>query len=147
MTGSDRYALNAALVVHDTIDGEVLAIRSDTGAYYSMRGPAATVWTAVVGGGDLDAVTAAVASHHGVPTEAIATDVGSFVDSLVAEQLVVPASGELAPGGSLPPETAAAPWSAPAFEAYTDISDLLLFDPIHDVTAQGWPAVGGDAGT
>ena len=34
------YAVNTENVVHDTIDGEVLAIRSDTGTYYSMQGSA-----------------------------------------------------------------------------------------------------------
>jgi hypothetical protein len=31
------------------------------------------------------------------------------------------------------------PFTDPVIEIYTDLQDLLLLDPIHDVDDRGWP--------
>jgi hypothetical protein len=140
-----HHQLNASNVVSDTIDGEVLAIRSDNGTYYSMRGPAATTWTALLTGAGLDEITAAVGAHHGVDGLDIRADIEAFARSLVDELLLVETTlsgaGGAAVAAALPAETRGVVWEAPEFERYTDMRDLLLFDPIHEVEASGWPAV------
>ncbi len=137
--------LNAGNVVSDTIDGEVLAIRSDNGTYYSMRGPAATTWAALITGAGLDEVTAAVAAHHQVDSALVRADIESFTHRLVEELLIVettpPEDAGDAVAAVLPLETRGVVWEAPEFERYTDMRDLLLFDPIHEVETTGWPAV------
>lgn len=139
------FLLNAENVVHDTIDGEVLAIRSDTGAYYSMQGPAATAWCALVSGGHVDHLAVLVAAHHGVDEQSVGVSLRTFAESLVAESLLrrAPADAHAAEP-ELPPETRGQEWDVPAFEKYTDMQDLLLFDPIHEVQPQGWPLVARD---
>lgn len=135
------HRLNSDNVVCDTIDGEVLAIRSDTGAYYSMRGPTATTWVALLSGAELDEVAAMVAAHHDADPASVRRDVEAFAAVLVAESLLIVAEHVTDASGALPDETRGLPWEAPAFERYTDMQDLLLFDPIHEVEASGWPAV------
>jgi hypothetical protein len=134
------YLLNSINVVCDTIDGEVLAIRSDNGAYYSMRGPSATAWVAIVSGASLDVAALLVAAHHGVDAGAVRTDLGEFAELLAAELLVV-AAPDVHGTIELPDETLGVPWESPSFEKYTDMEDLLLFDPIHEVDVTGWPSV------
>ena len=134
-------------LVHEVIDGEVLAIRSDTGTYYSMRDSAATVWAALVAGGEIDELAAAAAVHHGGDTEALASEIATFVEELADEELVVKTEGSGDLSSYLPAETADTPWTTPSLEKFTDMQDLLLFDPIHEVEASGWPAKSTDAGT
>lgn len=68
-----------------------------------------------------------------------------FLGDLAAENLISAAEGSaplLAPSD----DDGAAEFPAPRLERYTDMQDLLLLDPIHDVDERGWPnAV--DAGT
>ena len=33
------------------------------------------------------------------------------------------------------------PYQAPVLQAFDDMQDLLLFDPIHEVEPTGWPQV------
>lgn len=136
------YILNASNTVQDQIDGEVLAIRSDNGAYYSMRGAAATAWCALISGCDWSRIVAGVAGHHGGEPAAVDADLRRFAEALKAESLLL-SGGE--PDGSaelsLPSETIGLPWQEPVFEIYTDMRDLLLFDPIHEVDDSGWPRV------
>lgn len=134
------YAARDDNTVHDTIDGEVLAIRSDTGAYYSMTGAAATCWVAVVGGHSLDDIAHAVATHHGTTAAEVTDAIAAFADSLVDEALLMRSTAATAGApADLPAETAGTAWQSPTFDKYTDMQDLLLFDPIHEVKPAGWP--------
>jgi hypothetical protein len=135
------YRLNANNVVHDTIDGEVLAIRSDTGTYYSMQGSAATAWCALISGVDIDAMASAVALHHDAGVDVVRDALTTFGAGLEAESLLVASEADTAAMIILPPETQNTAWEQPQFEKYTDMQDLLLFDPIHEVDPSGWPAV------
>ena len=137
------YLLNSTNVVCDTIDGEVLAIRSDNGAYYSMRGPSATAWVAIVSGASLDDAAPAAAAHHGADADTVRADLGAFADLLAGELLVV-SSPSNDTAIDLPADTLGLPWEPPVFEKYSDMEDLLLFDPIHEVNVTGWPSVKTD---
>jgi hypothetical protein len=143
-----QYELNSINVVSETIEGEVLAIRSDNGAYYSMRGPTATVWVALVSGALLDDIVPAVAEHHQADLGSTRTDIEAFAASLVNELLIVEDAVATTTSvvGELPAETRAAPWETLAFERYNDMRDLLLFDPIHEVQVGGWPSVAPEPG-
>ena len=135
--------MNAKTVVFDVIDGEVLAIRSDSGAYYSMRGGSATAWCALLSGRPLDQLAGAVAEHHGADPALVAPELDRFASELLKESLLTSPEGEQLERGDLqlPEETRMQPWEAPTFEVYTDMQDLLLFDPIHEVDNSGWPRV------
>ena len=132
-------------IVYDVLDGQVLIIRSDTGAYYSLDGTAAEVWVAIMGGSDEAGVVAVLSERYPAAADAVATDVTAFVDQLLAESLLVE--------GAVPDDEveeaaiAASPqWAAPALEAFNDMRDLLLFDPIHEVGPEGWPHAANDRG-
>jgi hypothetical protein len=138
-----RFCLNANNVVFDVIDGEVLAIRSDSGAYYSMRGAAATAWCALLSGHPVEHLAGPVAEHHGADPAIVGPELNRFAADLLGEALLIPQEGEELGAGDLqlPEETRLGPWDAPTFEVYTDMQDLLLFDPIHEVDNSGWPRV------
>jgi hypothetical protein len=142
-----RFCLNANNVVFDVIDGEVLAIRSDSGAYYSMRGGAATAWCALLSGRPVDHLAGPVAEHHGADPAIVAPELNRFAADLLGESLLILREGEQLEMGDLqlPEETRMRPWEAPTFEIYTDMQDLLLFDPIHEVDNSGWPRVAAPA--
>ena len=138
------YRLNSSNVVHDTIDGEVLAIRSDTGTYYSMQGPTATAWCALISGAGIDAMAEAVAAHHDVDVDIVDVALTALGAELEAEALLLGGDADDAATIELPIETRGQAWEPLRFEKYTDMQDLLLFDPIHQVEPSGWPAVTRD---
>jgi hypothetical protein len=138
------YRLNSSNVVHDIIDGEVLAIRSDTGTYYSMQGPTATAWCALISGADVETMAQAVAAHHGADVDVVGAALETFGAELQAESLLVAGNADGTAIIDLPPETRGQAWAPPQVEKYTDMQDLLLFDPIHEVEPSGWPAVTRD---
>ncbi len=62
-----------------------------------------------------------------------------FWKDLVAEGLIAedatPDDARRASEIPLPPQ----PWTPPTMTAYSDMADLFVLDPIHDVDEAGWP--------
>ncbi len=126
-------------VAHEMIEGEVLAINNATGSYYSMRDTSALVWMAVAKGSSLAIIVKALAAAFPDVTS-IAADVQAFVARLNDEALIVPADD----GEDVGAVAVGAAYATPIIEIFTDMQDLLLFDPIHEVEPTGWPHVDRD---
>ena len=126
-----------AQVVHETLDGETVVINLATGTYYSLEGTAAGLWEALLAGETAAATAARLAGEHDADAGAVLAAVEAFHAQLHAEQLITepPAAVGVSDGslGTLEP---------PKLQAYTDLNEHLLLDPIHDVErGEGWPAV------
>jgi Coenzyme PQQ synthesis protein D (PqqD) len=135
-----RHRINSPSVISESIDGEVVAINLLTGTYYSLQGTAARVWDATAAGLTVDEVVADLTTAYDTDGADIAASVTELLDRLVAETLLVP--GE-APPDPQPLAAAGAPqpWHSPQLEVFTDMQDLILLDPVHEVEPeQGWPA-------
>ncbi|MEQ8717458.1 MAG: PqqD family protein [Acidimicrobiales bacterium] len=134
---SPTYVVNAPRVIHETLDGEVVAIDLGSGAYFSMRDSAAVAWDAIVAGLDTAGVIDHVTATH-APTDAdIAAEIEAFVADLLARELIVAGSPET---GAAPDHGTGLPYETPALETFTDMADVILLDPVHDVdAAAGWP--------
>jgi hypothetical protein len=137
--------IDATRVVHDVNDGEVLAIRSDTGTYYSMDGTAAVAWQAIDAGADEPAIIDELAARYAAERSTVALAVADFLDQLLHEQLVTLSEAPAAATQATEVHGEPLPWQAPVVQVYTDMQDLLLFDPIHEVGPEGWPNIADDA--
>lgn len=130
-----RYELNAPDVVEESIDGEALIVNLRTGLYYSARGSGDLLWQMVLAG-YTPAEAAAAISCSDRPADTVATDVARFVEELVAEELVRPRAARAVQRIEARPVTA---FEIPVLERFADLQDLLVLDPVHDVTEEGWP--------
>jgi hypothetical protein len=121
-------------VSHECIDGEVVIINMETGTYYSLVGLAASLWQCIAAGTTRDALLARVAdmySNENAKEEAIA-----FLDALTDEGLI---DLEAEPHAHDQSVLLAATYDTPRLESFTDLQELLMLDPIHEVDATGWP--------
>ncbi len=123
-------------VSHQTIDGEVIAINFDDGVYHSLRGSAAAVWAGLESG----ASSAAMARAFAGPAGDVVPAIDAFVEKLREARLIEPGTAA-PPAGEYSPAAGAIAWSVPELETFTDLSQLLLADPIHDVGAESWPTL------
>src|SRR4051812_37980998 len=117
-------------VVSETIDGEVVAIDLESGRYYSLEGPAARAWEAIQAGRDLEGIVTAVAAEASVEEDEARADVAAFLAELEAEGLLVSGNGDGPPAPG-PGRVAL------VLNRYTDMQDLIVLDPIHDVDETG----------
>jgi len=122
---TQRYEINEPTVVADTIDGLAVIIHLENGAYYSGEGASGEAWTAITAGATVEEL----ASAFGTSTD----DIAAFVGQLQAESLV---RSRTSPAAAWAVSAAFAPL---ALERFNDLEDLLLLDPVHDVSNEGWP--------
>lgn len=125
--------------IHSQIfDDEAVVMDMTSGLYFSLRGAAVAVWSAVMAGATRTQLAAALAARYDAPDEAIAATLDTTLDALSAHGLIVTAPGGAA-GAAPSPAAARGPLEPPAIERFTDMQELLLLDPIHEVSEAGWP--------
>lgn len=134
-----RYRVNNPQVINETIDGEAIMINLATGAYYSLDRVGGDVWTVLEQGAGVDDVVAFLQQKYEGPADDMATGVQALLDQLAAEELIV-ATDEAAGAAPTAGDTGTkAPFSAPRLDKFTDMQDLILLDPVHEVDSRGWP--------
>ncbi len=141
MNAGQRYRINQPAVIAEVIDGEAIVVNLDSGAYYSLRGSACAIWELFAAQLTAADVTAAMTARFTGSPAVIEAGVKTLLEELVGEQLLTPAVDahpvplpQPANGHAVHP-----PFEPPMLEKFTDMADLLLLDPIHEVGEMGWP--------
>jgi Coenzyme PQQ synthesis protein D (PqqD) len=136
-----RFRVNDPNVIYETIEGEVILIDLATGTYYSLRDAGAAVWQALERGADEGEIGAELERRYEGSPEEMREAVRRLLAELEREGLIRARDGEAEPAGGPAPVDGGArvPFRAPALEKHTDMQDLILLDPVHEVGAQGWP--------
>jgi hypothetical protein len=133
------YRLMTPEVVSDVIEGEAVIMNLKTGRYFNSEGTGSECWEALASGLAVAQIVDQLAAKYAADRTTIASAVEKFVEELVSQQLIAridtPPPAVAAPA----PDSPLAPFHAPVLNVYSDMQDLLLLDPIHDVDTAGWP--------
>jgi hypothetical protein len=158
-TRSSHYEVNAPAVISQTIDGEAVVIDLGSGCYYGLNPAASLIWDLLGAGLSAGEIAAALAGPHlagspggpaasrpaGSPAASpaeVETAVRGLVDELLREGLIRPRTGGPAADAgtaAVSPVAGAPSLAKPVITKYSDMQDLLLLDPIHEVADSGWP--------
>jgi hypothetical protein len=130
------YRVCAPAVVSEVIDGEAIIMDLRSGHYFSADGSGALVWQAVADGCGRAAILAWAAEAFDAEPARVSADIDAFLAQLTEHGLVEAQEVEVAPA---PAPVARGAYRTPVLAVYTDMQDLLLLDPIHDVDEAGWP--------
>ena len=145
MNPLSRLRINNPKVANQTIDGEVIIINLDTGTYYSLDKVGAFVWSLIEKESTLGAIFREVKTLYDGDSGEVESSLVRLIDDLRNEDLIAleetpqPDTNETAsgPDGTIASEKSK--FEAPTLQKYTDMQDLLLLDPIHEVDDAGWP--------
>jgi hypothetical protein len=139
-TLSRYYRANTPKVLYEAFEDETVLINLDSGNYYSFSGSGALIWDCIVRGDAVGSVIENLEGRFG-GRNGIASAVEDFVRKLVEENLIVENSSGTAKSMNqgkveipTPPQ-----FERPVLQKYSDMQDLLLLDPIHEVDEMGWP--------
>lgn len=139
---STALRVNFPEVINETIDGEAVMINLRTGTYYSLAGSGVDVWSALENVATLEEVVEHLVHRYEAPRHVIHDDVTGLVEQLRSEELIVPAEGPPSDRPALVAlPDANAPrvgYKPPALEKYTDMQDLILLDPVHEIDHDTW---------
>jgi len=135
------FTVNAPTVVSEVIDGEAVIMNLKIGHYFSTDGSGGLIWNGIERGMSRDRILALLqATYDGAPA-AIAQDLDRFLGELLAHELVRESEAASGAHADSPSPGTRRAFVAPTLNVFTDMKDLLLLDPIHDVDEVGWPTV------
>jgi hypothetical protein len=139
-TDTTYFRVNTPRVAHETIDGETIMLDYETGAYFSMNDIGAEIWRLMQSRTPEQISAVLIQRYAGEPNH-ILEMVKQFLEKLHAEMLIIPVNDGAVPfcQDEIEIPTENRPFTPPEFHKYTDMEDLLLLDPIHDVDELGWP--------
>ncbi len=135
---AEVFAINRANVVDEVIEGEAIIINMETGRYYSLEGSGGLIWELLQNGPcSVPALVEVLQPAYQASSAQIETAVQTLLIEMKDEGLLIPAEEEV----KLTPVSTKdrMPFPAPVLSKYTDLEALLLIDPIHDVSSDGWP--------
>lgn len=135
---NQKWTINAPDVACELIDDELIVINLDSGNYYNSTGVGGFVWDCLTKGLTREQIAKALAKVHALPEADVGRDIDNYIESLLKQSLIRPADDGIA-GDGQPPVVPSGNYQPPALSVYSDMKDLLLLDPIHDVGEAGWP--------
>lgn len=128
-------------VIHENIDGETMLVRLDTGNYYSMNQTGGQIWSLIEKRTSEVQIISELTALYGSDKN-ITEQIRMFIRQLIAEDLIFqdgnsPEEKTSSPPGILKKLTDS--FEPPLISKYSDMQELLILDPIHDVSDAGWP--------
>ncbi len=142
---SSNFQINQSNIVHQTIEGEVVIINLNTGDYYSLVNVGVRIWNLLEKTTTIEYIVNTLNIEYisdGVNIEEIVTQ---FINELKKESLVVSleidSDEQSSPvkNVSTDDNSDKLPFEIPSLQKFSDMQELLLIDPIHEVDEMGWP--------
>jgi hypothetical protein len=137
-----QYRVNAPQVIAETVGGETIIVNLATGHYFNLQGTAVEVWESIERVEPVSSMVQGLAARYDAADGEIEAAVTGLIRDLEQADLIAGAELNGQPADPLPaPEPSAErkPFVAPTLAAYTDMQDIILLDPVHEVDATGWP--------
>ena len=134
------YIFNENKVFADFADDQYIVLNHVNGEYYSFDRASSAVLKALVEGCSAEDITESLCSRYDWEPCKVQEKVSQFIERLLQRQILL--SGECTKGDAGPYIASLALQAMPelGFEVFTDVADLLLMDPIHEVDEKaGWP--------
>jgi hypothetical protein len=143
--------INQSAVIYEIFDSEVVIINLSNGSYYSLDKSGAEIWRFLKRPKTQADIVQGLSNRYLGDRAQIELGVGQFLDELQQNSLIVSTDTDDTEGSSRMAESdeiiagaTKLPFEAPIVHKYTDMEELLLLDPIHEVDEMGWPNVKPD---
>lgn len=141
MDTSKRYSIFDRNIISDVFGAEVVLVNLVTGVYYSLQGTATPIWLRVLNHYSIDESIAELCQLHEGDPSAIQTEVLAFYQQLLENQLIRVSEEQEKKPLAMSQEAAKTPFTTPVMNKYSDMQEILLLDPVHDVDKEGWPVM------
>ena len=146
MPKPDYYKINAPKVVFEVYDGEIIFMNLENGNYYNVINSAAEICNLIIKGRSCAEIIRDLQLKYVRSGEHIGSAVRHFLANLEKEGIFIPAAPEINSNTRDQTETAHVPdvpekplFEIPVLNCYSDMQQLILLDPVHEVGDEGWP--------
>jgi hypothetical protein len=139
MTDNMRYAKFDNNILSDVFGEEVVLVNLDSGMYYSLRGSATQIWIRLFNQYSLIEILADLIQIYQVTENQLNADINLFVTQLLELKIIKTATDAERKEIDFISKDVLIDYSTPVVEIFSDMQEILLLDPVHDVDKSGWP--------
>ncbi len=146
MSHTQSLECNEPDVVFENFGDDTIILNLQTGSYYSLNPVGMLYWELLSQSVPVNEVAAFAERQfptldRGLLVRELENLVAGFrVEGLLRPSEQVRSADEVNLEASAPRE-----YESPALSIYTDVAEMILLDPVHDVSENGWPAPDGAA--
>lgn len=134
---NQTFTVDLANHALERLDGEFVIISFVTGKYFSVNVTGSDILSLILDGRAQQDWNSILTDAYGVYEP---FGISEFVDQCISEGIIKLANeGQGQSENKLPADTERKNWVAPVLSTFDDLSDLLLVDPIHEASTDGWP--------
>jgi hypothetical protein len=136
---NDVIVANLPVTASENFAGETVVIHFERGTYFSLRGSGGTIWSLLQAPTSIAGIVAALDGQTRLPSKGVEALLTAFVTKLAEHDLITSSAGPAEPP-VISAEVIASFLEAPDLEIYTDLSELITMDPVHETDVlTGWP--------
>ena len=133
-------------VIFEIYENEIVLINLDNGNYYSITDTAAEIFDFMIQDSSKDEIINKIINKYEGEIAEIVSSIDTFLEDLLKDDLIIQEEKNI---GDVPfqneetktwnSEQEKSLFKPPVLNRYTDMQDLLLLDPVHEVDETGWP--------
>jgi hypothetical protein len=136
-----RYGIAVPNIAHQVFGDEVVIINLYSGIYYSLTGTAAQVWIRTIQNYSLNDILADFSLIYEDITAEERQQISELITDLLDKNLITEAQNTTAVKVEFDSTLPKKPFTKPEIEVFSDMQEILLLDPVHDVDKSGWPVM------
>jgi hypothetical protein len=135
---SVSYSINNEDVSLERLNGETIILNFKTGAYYSCQGTGSDLFWMISNKVSIGSWRQILENYY-LFSDDVSDGIVEFIQEALKEKIIHELNNSEVTEISLPDDLKRAHWTTPNLLKYNDVQHLLLVDPIHDSSLQGWP--------
>ena len=133
---SEYYHIDTDVTLSEKIDNDTVVINLTNGCYYNFNPTASYIWELIGCGLRKEDIHNRYTSVFDVPDDESKKDLANIFGFLLDNELIKKSNSALS---GPDPTSSDIAYVKPAIEKFDDMQEMLLLDPIHEVTEKGWP--------
>ena len=135
-----NYGIDSESISAERLDGEVMLINFDSGTYFTARGPAADLIYLISKRVKHDSWVTILSQYWKLEdSNNLKLTIDAFLKQLLDHNLIFEIETYDLDLCDLPQDNDRNMEPVFALEVFEDMKELLMIDPIHDTSTQGWP--------
>lgn len=148
MSQTQSFECNEPDVVFENFGDDTIILNLQTGSYYSLNPVGMLYWELLSQSVPVSEVVAFAAEQFpALDRKVLDRDLETVVAEFRGQGLLRPSEMVRSIHEVNLEVTTSPEYVSPALSIYTDVAEMILLDPVHDVSESGWPAAAPEKAT
>jgi len=132
----DFYIIDVEQIISEKIEDDTVVINLETGCYYNLNNSASFIFSFFEGGNSKKLLLQKYQDTFKIDEKTAIKDINEIISYLIDKKLIIETSSSNNTSQNV---SVLYKYIKPVIDEFSDMQEMLLLDPIHEVKAEGWP--------